>query len=249
MGQVHHLSDMTWREAEELFHGRALALLPVGAVEAHGPHLPLYTDVFLSQELCDRLSRALHPKPTIVLPAVNYAVTNYAAEFAGTISLSPNTSRELFADIFRSLGRHGCEFVALVNSHLEPAHIRVLEEVAMDFIERPHVIFTNHCRKPIAQRLSPEFQSGDCHAGSYETSLLLATRWADLVKKDKMKTLPPVKLNLVKQMKQGVTTFGAMGANDAYFGEPAVSSPEHGEILWQTLIEIWTDAIKAEMGS
>lgn len=63
-----------------------------------------------------------------------------------------------------------------------------------------------------------------------------------------MKTLPPIKLGLVKQMKQGVTTFGAMGANDAYFGEPAVSSPEHGEILWQTLVEIWLEAIKSEMG-
>ena len=41
---------------------------------------------------------------------------------------------------------------------------------------------------------------------------------------------------------------GAMGANDAYFGEPAVSTPEHGEILWSTLVEIWQEAIKAEMG-
>ncbi len=242
------LTDLTWREADDLFHKKPLALLPIGAVEAHGPHLPLYTDVLLSIELCERLSKALAPKPVVILPPVNYAVTNYAAEFAGTISLSPNTAKELLSDIFRSLGRHGIENVALINSHLEPAHIRVLEEVAQDFLERPHVIFTNHCRKPLAQRLSPEFQSGDCHAGCYETSLLLASKSRDLVKKDKMKTLPPIKLGLVKQMKQGVTTFGAMGANDAYFGEPAVSSPEHGEILWQTLVEIWLEAIKSEMG-
>jgi len=242
------LTDLTWREAEDLFHKKPLALLPVGAVEAHGPHLPIYTDVFLSKELCERLAKALAPKPVFILPPVNYAVANYAAEFAGTISLSPHTARELLSDIFRSLGRHGIENVAIINSHLEPAHISVLEEVAQDFLERPHVIFTNHCRKPLAQRLSPEFQSGDCHAGSYETSLLLASRWKDLVKKEKMKTLPPIKLGLVKQMKQGVVTFGAMGANDAYFGEPAVSTAEHGEILWQTLVEIWQEAIKSEMG-
>jgi creatinine amidohydrolase len=248
MSHLVSLADLTWREAEDVFGKKPLALLPIGAVEAHGPHLPLYTDVLLSQELSERLAKALAPKPVVILPPVNYAVTNYAAEFSGTVSLSPQTAHGLLSDILRSVGRHGVEFVALVNSHLEPAHINVLEEVAQDFLERPHVIFTNHCRKPLAQRLSPEFQSGDCHAGSYETSLLLASRYANLVKKDKMKTLPPVKLGLVKQMKQGVATFGAMGANDAYFGEPAVSSPEHGEILWSTLVELWVEAIKAEMG-
>ncbi|MBI3843803.1 MAG: creatininase family protein [Planctomycetes bacterium] len=237
--------DLAWTDVAESFAQGAIGLLPIGATEAHGPHLPLQTDVYLSIELCERLRRALEPKPSIVLAPIPFAVTEFAAGFAGTISLSPATSRELFMDVLRSLGRHGLETVALVSNHLEPAHFAILAEVAAAFPEKPRAILVNHSRRPLAQRIPGEFQTGDAHAGCYETSLLLASRFASTVRMERMKTLPPQWLGLVKHIKSGVTTFEAMGAHDAYFGEPAASTAAEGERLWTVLVEIWMEALRA----
>src|SRR5262249_31294755 len=160
--------------------------------------------------------------------------TQFAAGFAGTISVSPETAAGLLDGIAESLGRHGLPRLALVNSHLEPQHIQVLEKVAAAPRERPRVLFVNHCRKPWALELSDEFKSGDCHAGSYETSLLLATPQRDLID-PKFRQLPAAPHGLVGKMKSGAKTFEGMGAALAYFGQPAGASPEEGEKLWEVL--------------
>jgi creatinine amidohydrolase len=248
MNNPGYLPDLTWKEAAEAFAAGGVALLPVGATEAHGPHLPLQNDVYLSLELCARIRAALAADPgaapAVVLAPIPFAVTEFASGFAGSVSLSPATAKGLLTDVLRGLGRHGVETVALVNSHLEPAHLSILADVAASFPERPRVLFVNHCKKPFALRLSSEFQSGDCHAGSYETSLLLASRFAPLVRTRTLPALKPVWLGLVKQMKRGVPTFEAMGAADAYFGEPSAASAEDGERLWAALVEMWLEAIR-----
>ncbi len=245
-----YLPDLTWKEAAAAFGAGAISLLPIGATEAHGPHLPLHTDVYLSLELCERIRLALpSDPPVVVLAPIAFAVTEFAAGFPGTVSLSPATAKSLLSDVLRSLGRHGVKTVALVNSHLEPAHLSILGEVAAAFPDRPRALFVNHSKKPWALKLSAEFQGGDCHAGSYETSLLMSSRFAPLVRTPLLPGLKPVSLGLVKQMRRGVTTFEAMGASDAYFGEPGVASAEEGERLWAALVEMWCEAIRGAPGA
>jgi creatinine amidohydrolase/Fe(II)-dependent formamide hydrolase-like protein len=80
------LSELTYEEAGILLRRGAVALLPTGATEAHGPHLPLSTDVIISAEGARRAARMLEAegKTALVLPPIAYAVTEFAADFTGT---------------------------------------------------------------------------------------------------------------------------------------------------------------------
>mgnify|MGYP003377552551 CR=1 FL=1 len=89
--RAHLLAAYTTRELGPLLEQGAVALLPVGSVEPHGPHLPLATDTIISEAACVaavRLLAAATPSVVALLaPAVPYGVTDYAAGFAGAVSI------------------------------------------------------------------------------------------------------------------------------------------------------------------
>ena len=82
-------ANLPWTEVRRLAERDAIALLPVGSTEAHGPHLPLAVDVVIAEEVCRRLGRRLSQRgeAALIFPALCYGLTDFAAEFAGTISL------------------------------------------------------------------------------------------------------------------------------------------------------------------
>lgn len=249
------LAECTTAEARAaLADPPAVGLLPIGAIEAHGPHLPLDTDVCLSLEWCERIATELTRGATppasalpIILPPLMLAVTNYAAGFPGSLSLRPETERAVLDDFLDSLGRAGLRRVALINSHLEPGHVAILEQVAAQRTAAPRPLFVNHCRKPWALELGDEFRSGDCHAGNYETSLMLASRFADRVRTDLARRLPAAYHGLVGKMKSGIATFEAMGAAEAYFGDPAAATRDEGERLWSVLVRMWVERLRESL--
>jgi creatinine amidohydrolase len=236
---VKRLAEMTWPEAEAARKAGALALLPIGSTEAHGPHLPLATDVIISEELARRVSDALDAKgiASVVAPSISYAVTEYAGEFAGTLSLSAATATAMVREVSSSLVRQGFPRVVLVNSHLEPDHLATLAGAKIE-----GVLFPDACSRRWARTLSEEFKKGACHAGAYETSLVLAARPA-LVKDAIRAGLPPKPIDLAKAMKSGIKTFKAAGADQAYFGDPAGASVAHGEELYGLLVAMVTTEI------
>ena len=99
-------ADLPWTEIRDALAGDApvVAILPLGAIEAHGPHLPLGTDVIISDGMAKRAAKALEAEGirALVLPALAYAPAEYAAEFAGTISIGAATAAALLLDIARS---------------------------------------------------------------------------------------------------------------------------------------------------
>jgi creatinine amidohydrolase len=112
------LAELTWPEARTLARDiRAVILLPLGAVEEHGPHLPLLVDWLGSEELARRvaphLSRAGY-RP-VLAPAMPYGVSTLAADWNGTVSLSVDTLRRVLVDVVRSLARHGFRRFVLAN--------------------------------------------------------------------------------------------------------------------------------------
>ena len=127
---VRRLGELTFRDADALKAERPIVLVPVGSTEAHGPHLPLATDAILSEELAARAAAALDAAgyATVIAPTLSYAITHYASEFTGTISIAPETATALVADVCASLVGQGFVRVCLVNSHLEPAHVASLKE-------------------------------------------------------------------------------------------------------------------------
>ena len=241
------LAEMTWPEARAAIEAGAIALLPTGATEAHGPHLPLTTDVVISKEAARRAQRILMKEgvPSILLPPLAYAVTEYASEFAGTISLPFETAKALARDVILGAIRTGFRGVVVCNAHLEPENLRALREACDEARARgARVELPDVTRKPHALRLGEEFKSGACHAGHYETSLVMA---ADpfLVRADKMESLSANPTSLSRAIRDGKKTFGEAGGPDAYFGDPASASAAAGEDLYAELADIFATAARA----
>jgi len=237
---VARLAELTYPEAEALrAEPRLVALLPVGSTEAHGPHLPLATDAIISDELAMRAGRALEARgrPVVILPAIPYAVTEFARPFAGTLSVRAATASALVADVCVAAVEQGFARVCLVNSHLEPAHVTSLRSALADAEQRSgaRIALADNLEKRFARTLSDEFKRGACHAGAYETSLVLA---AGRAVPDDRAALPPLMIELHKQMQAGARDFRAAGAERAYFGDPAAASAAHGEDQYARLVDM-----------
>ena len=241
------LAEMTFEEARDAAKQGAIGLLPTGATEAHGPHLPLATDVIISKEAARRAQRLLMRDGVraVILPPLAYAVTEYASEFAGTISLPFDTAKALARDVILGAVRAGMRGVVVCNAHLEPENLRALREACDEARAKgAKVDFPDVTRKPHALRLGEEFKSGACHAGHYETSLVMA---ADpfLVRSDRMEGLAANPTSLSRAIKDGKKTFLEAGGPDAYFGDPAAASAAAGEALYAELADIFATAARA----
>jgi creatinine amidohydrolase len=209
----------------------AVHVLPLGAVEPHGPHAPLVTDTLISIGICHRAAKRLEGEvPVLVLPPVHYGVTRYGEDFPGTVTISEETLRSLVTDIAGNFER-----VVLVNSHLEPEQVRLLRDLGLPLFDVT--------RRDVAERLTEEFRSGAGHAGRYETSLVLADR-PELVHTDRMATLPSKPLDMPAAIRAGQTSFAAMGMDQAYCGSPAEATAEEGRETFETLTEMLVELIR-----
>ena len=236
---------MSWNEVRELPRATTVAVLPIGATEAHGPHLALGTDVAIADAFAREGGRRLELRgvTALLLPPLTYTVARYAAGFAGTISIQPQTATALIVDIARSLASHGLRYVVLANAHLEPDHIASLRR-AVELIEREALLacaFPDVTRKPWALRLGDEFRSGACHAGRYEGSIVMASR-PDLVRDHVRRGLPPCDISLSRAIRDGKKTFEEAGGVDAYFGDPAAATEEEGRTTIAVLGAILEEA-------
>lgn len=243
---MHDLARRTTCEAREDLTARTIAILPIGSTEPHGPHLPLDTDVTIALAQSNRAARQLDELGVraLVLPPIAYGVTNYTQGFAGRITLRPGTLWALVEDLINALEQEGVRQIVLVNGHLEPAHVQVLRGVVLDHAERneqrAQAVFADVTRRRFAERLGEEFKSGDCHAGSYETSIVLHAA-PETVQRPLLSTLPRVRIDLIAKMKAGASTFVEAGAIDGYCGDPRASSAEEGRDLVERLASIVVD--------
>jgi creatinine amidohydrolase len=245
------LAEMTYEEARGAAERGGVALLPTGATEAHGPHLPLATDVIISREAAARAARILRAEgvEAVILPPLAYAVTEFAADFGGTISLPIETARALARDVILGATRAGFRGVVVVNAHLEPGNLMALREAVREANERgAKAIFPDVTKKPHALALGDEFKSGACHAGSYETSLVLA---ADpfLVRNEIAEGLAPNPASLSVAIREGKQSFLEAGGSRAYFGYPADASAREGEERFRALGEIFAAAARELLAS
>jgi creatinine amidohydrolase len=233
----------SWSEIAVYQQQQTVLLLPVGSTEAHGPHLPLATDAIISETMALRAAAKLTAigQPALVLPTISYSVTDFSRDFPGSISLSLATAQAVLSEICINLINQGFSYIGIVNSHLEPEHINSIQSACRIVAEATgrQICFPDKRRRRWAQQLTAEFISGACHAGAYETSLVLAAQ-PQLVQQELQQTLPPVDISLSTAIQAGKQTFREIGGDQAYFGNPAAASVEEGqqsyEILAQMLI-------------
>ena len=227
-------------------------MLPTGAIEAHGPHLPLGTDVIIADAMARAGAERLAARglDVLLLPSLSLAAAPFAAAFAGTLHTPPEATTMLVTGIVRSLAAHGIRVTAIANAHHDPAHVQALGAAVRDVQARGDgaLIFPDLTRRRWAERLTAEFRSGACHAGRYEGSIVLAER-PDLVRHEVMSALAANPTSLVDAIRRGDSTFAEAGGPDAYFGFPAEATAEEGRQIIDTLGQILEQAVMEAIDS
>ena len=242
------VAEMTWTEIDEALEKRPVALLPVGAIEAHGPHLPVNADTVIATEMAKRGAAKLeeHGVHALILPPVNFTVADFGAGFAGTISVPAETATALLRDVCVAAAKK-FRAVAIANIHLEPRHIECLK-AAIDQATKAgaSVCWADITKKRWAETLGDAFKLGD-HAGAFETSLMMAAA-PDMVRERERISLAPIE-GLMAGLKKGAKTFAEAGGEDAYFGDPTAASAEDGETYFEALAEILRLSVMEHLGS
>jgi creatinine amidohydrolase len=155
----------------------------------------------------------------------------------------------LLLDLARELTRHGFSALALANAHLDPAHLDAIGQAERRAREERllPVIHPDVSKKPWALRMTEEFRSGACHAGRYESSIVLAVR-SDLVREDIRKGLPPNPASISRAIRDGARSFEEADGARAYFGWPADATAEEGRATITVLGAILAEAVAEALG-
>ena len=173
-----HWIEMGWRDFAAADMRRVVAVLPVAAVEQHGPHLPVGVDAFINQSYLDRvLARLPADLPALFLPLQTVGASSEHSEYPGTLSLSPETLIRAWTEIGDSVARTGCRKLVFMNSH--GGNSAVIDIVALELRSR-HRMLAVHAAwhrlgYPEGAISSHELAHG-IHGGEIETSLMLAFR-------------------------------------------------------------------------
>lgn len=246
---VRQLSHLTWQDVGGFDRERAVAILPIGALEAHGPHLPIATDVLIAEAMANTGADRLSARgfDVLLLPVLAYAAAPFAADFPGTLSPDPGALTLQIVGVAESLARHDFEMLALANAHLDPAHLAAIHAAVTAVREagRIRIVFPDVTQKPWAPRLTAEFRSGACHAGRYETSLVMAIR-PDLVREAVREHLPPNARSLSAAIAAGQKSFVEAGGPRAYFGYPAEATVDEGRSSLAALGAILEESVMIE---
>ena len=205
--------DMTTEEFAALDAGRVIALLPVAAIEQHGPHLAVAVDAAIVDGIVDRALELMPAElPVTVLPTQSIGKSNEHISFPGTLTLGAETLTRLWTEIGDSVARAGVRKLVFFNSH--GGQPQVMEIVARELRVRHAMLAVSSSWYAfgLPEGLFPpdEIRHG-IHGGAIETSMMLHLR-PDLVHRDKLADFPSLGQRMAKDYKllgpTGTAKFG-----------------------------------------
>jgi|DewCreStandDraft_4_1066084.scaffolds.fasta_scaffold00055_53 creatinine amidohydrolase len=184
--------ELAWPELRALDAERTVVLMPVGAIEQHGPHLPLSVDALVVGALAEAaLARAEPGLPLLVLPVCPFGKSDEHVDYPGTLTLSAATLQALWSEIGASVARAGLKKLLILNGH--GGQVATAQIVARDLRIR-HRMLVASCLWPqlgLPEGILPadELRFG-IHAGALETALVQAIR-PELVRADRLARFEP----------------------------------------------------------
>lgn len=243
---------LTWTEIQAMPDKANVVLIqPVGAIEQHGPHLPLIVDAAIGVGVLGKALEKLPLEiPAYALPTLYYGKSSEHWHFPGTITLSAATLLATLMEIADSLYRAGFRKLVLMNSH--GGQPQVMEIAARDI----HVKYTDLMVFPLftwrvphitKELLTPQEQQLGIHAGDAETSLMLSI----LPEQVKMAAA-------VAEYPQGLPTDSLLSmegklpfawvtgdlSKSGVIGDPTVATKEKGDRILASVSDGWVQVIK-----
>jgi creatinine amidohydrolase len=241
------MAEVEWRKlrADQLraqAHQDAIVILPVAALEQHGPHLPVEVDSLLGETVALRTARKAVSAgtPALVLPVLWTGLSEHHMSFGGTITLDFAAFSALVEGVVRSVLRHGFHRIVLLNAH--GGNENALRTITDDLTPKlgvPIVQFTYWYAAAVAIAKILDTQGGLQHACEAETSMMLAVR-PELVATDR---IPLAKSNSTPDVSDvaggGVYRWRTVGSRSGsgVIGNPEAASAEKGERLFEAIAD------------
>jgi creatinine amidohydrolase len=220
-------------ELRDLAAREAIVVLPVAAMEQHGPHLPVMVDTLLCGEVAKRAAeRASGSRPVVVAPTVWSGLSEHHMPFGGTFTLDFATFKGLIECLCRSLQRHGFRRVLLLNGHGgNVAALRVVVD-ELRTLDMRLMTATYWTIDPLAIADILERQSGVQHACEAETSMFMALR-PELVDESQLAAAKHIEQGQVAGQAQAVHSPMKFEERTptGVIGDPTAASAEKGEKL------------------
>jgi creatinine amidohydrolase len=243
----------------EEFSRARIAVLPVAAVEQHGPHLPVGTDTYIAEAYLARVrALLLGGSPVAFLPVQQVGASDEHRAFRGTLTLSPETALRAFIEIGESVHCAGIDKLVMVNSH--GGNIALIELAARQLRVR-HGVLVVHAswgRFGYPDGLFSEVElTHGIHGGDIETSIMLAA-YPGLVRGEKIASFAPATRAMAREYKhlradlpvgfgwmtQDLNASGAVGNASLATAEKGEAALAHGA---RAFVELLGDVERFEL--
>ena len=173
--------ELTFRDFERMIDDNTIAILPIGSLEEHGPHLPMGSDTYQAIYVAEEISKKLN---AIILPPINYGYTELD-DYKGTISISFDSIYHLTYDILIGIVKNGIKKVVIISGHASQIHMAAIRkacnEITKEYVIKIMLLSDYDIAYELRGKIVP---SDDSHAGVIETSRMMHIR-EDLVKNER----------------------------------------------------------------
>jgi creatinine amidohydrolase len=225
------LDALTWPEAGRVLARDSRLLFPVGALEQHGPHLPLGTNTFLAEAVARRVSQQLC---ILRAPTFAYGVTAGEGQYAGTATLRRKTLHRAVNELLAAWEDHGVSEIVVITAHRYEPH---LDALLMAITSRSATTVIDLYAVDVSDLLqvAPELE----HGGELETSLMLHLA-PERVRRDQMSDhAPPRDLGRYVRHRMPTPPLGSPGV----LGFPTLATAEKGRALFERWVAAITDLL------
>lgn len=238
------LAELHWPEVKQLDREKIVAVIPVGSMEQHGPHLPFSVDILASSRLADDLEKRL--PEILLLPPLWAGVSAHHMDFPGSITLRARVFIDLLRDICASLHHHGFRRMVLLNGHGgNRSSLEVLgQELFVELGLTVNTLAYWDLVPDLVKSLKSTKSSGMGHSGELETALMLYLAPHLVNQKD----IPQGVLGIEEPgPTSGIKRYVNMKdhSQPGVIGMPSAATPEIGKKLYDGALDALEKAVRA----
>lgn len=230
---------LTWEEMNEAIRAQKVVILPTGATEQHGPHLPLDVDAFLCESVCLEAARRA-PEEVLVLPPVSYGMNRHHLDFPGTIHIEPEVFIAFCLNITKSVAYHGFTHIIVVNGH--GSNSPLIDLVARKTVLETKAVCaaTNYFNFAMPAFEATRESEVIAHADEFETSLYLyldgdRVRFDRAVPGDDV-TGKYVSSDSWSKFPVRFSDYWGRWTDTGVHGDPTRATKQKGEIIWEAAV-------------
>jgi creatinine amidohydrolase len=240
------LEEHTWPEVEAaLEDGTRTAIVAVGSIEQHGPHLPLVMDALAGDELSRRIAERLGD--ALAAPTIRPGCSGHHMAFPGTITIPPETLMGTVRSYCRSLDEHGFEHLVLLPTHggnfapVETVAPEAAREIDAGVITLADLEENMRLMNEGLREAGVAYEEPVIHAGAAETAIVLAVA-EGLVRTDELRAGYEGELPVSRLLNEGFDAITESGV----LGDPREATPEAGEAILERMTSAYAERIDAE---